>query len=341
MISTRHRGRHWLARLLFSAILAALVLAAPIAPGHAQGSRIGKAPPERVPIVMVGDRLVNVAWHLGVVPEAMSIRGDFWTFGRTLAKTTTTILGCPNYIVKKHPEMVPQVLRETGIDTVLVEKTVPFDRIKPQRDPMKLLPVLAKAGVADELGTKIEVIDFTGDLDAAIRQVGAALDREEAAEKLVAKRAEELEAVLDLLPLQGPIPRVVVLDGTFMRETGKAFVRVHLPGAYTDDFLLAPLGAENVGAALAKEGEKGFAMLPRLDKLAEVQPDVIVMTGDSDAVQRKLAEAVKRNPGMVTAVPALARNAVLSLPAYYDSEVIEYPAVLGRWATAFASLWGV
>ncbi|MBK1637036.1 ABC transporter substrate-binding protein [Rhodovulum adriaticum] len=327
-------------RPLLPILLVALSLLSPPGPGLAQQVHPGKAPPERVPAVMVGDRLVNVAWHLGVVPAAMSVRGDLWAFGRTLANTSSMILGCPGYIVMKDPEIVPRTLRTQGIKTVLVEHSAPFDRTKPQRDPMRLLPVLEQAGVAEELGTQVTVIDFTGHIDDAIRQVGVALNRETAAEALIAERAAALETVSARLPLAGPRLRVLVLDGTVQGATGKAFVRAHLPGGYTDDFLLTPLGAENATAAPGLKGKHGFAPVPRLDVLAEWQPDVIVMTGDADAVQRKLAEALARNPDMGTSVPALANHALLALPAYYDSAVIDYPQILGRWAAAFTSLRG-
>ncbi|WP_287187716.1 ABC transporter substrate-binding protein [Rhodovulum sp.] len=339
-MSTSYPFRRSLPPRSRAAILAVIIVTAQACAGFAQQVFPGKAPPERIPVVMVGDRLVNVAWHLGVVPEAMSVRGDLWPFGRVLANTSSMILGCPNYIVTKDADIVPRTLRERGIGTVLIEQSAPFDRTKPKRDPMNLLPVLEKADVATALGTEVTVLDFTGDFDTAIRQVGAALGREAEAEKLVETRRAQLDAVSARLPLPGPRPRVLVLDGTLQAETGKAFVRAHLPGGYTDDFLLTPLGAENAAAALAAEGVAAFAPLPRLDALAEWNPDVIVMTGDADAVQRKLAEALARNPDLGHTVPALTRHALLSLPAYYDSMVIDYPQILGRWAAAFTSLNG-
>jgi hypothetical protein len=319
----------------FSVLLAFALMTAS---GLAAGAQLGKAPPERAPVIMVGDRLVNVAYHLGVVPEAMSIRGDLWPSGVALAKATSTLLGCPFCIVNRTPDIVPATLRQKQIDTVLVEKSVPFDLTKPQRDPMDLPPFLEEKGVLAELGTKIVVIDFTAGLDAAIRQIGDVLDRKDQAEALIANRAQRMVEVTAALPSLGERPRVLVLDGTSQAGTGKTFVRIHLPGGYIDDFLLAPLGAENVGTALTSGGENGFAALPRLDGLGKAAPDLIVMTGDADAVQRKLFEALARNPDLVQAVPAIAHQAILALPAYYDSEVITYPDVLERWGAAFASI---
>lgn len=325
-------------RFLLLAFSVLLAFALMTASGLAAGAQVGKGPPERVAVVMVGDRLVNVAYHLGVVPEAMSIRGDLWPSGVALAKASSTLLGCPFCIVNKKPELVPAFLRQKKIDTVLVEKSAPFDLTKPQRDPMDLPAFLEQKGVLAELGTKIVVIDFTAGLDAAIRQIGDVLDRKDQAEALIANRAQRMTNVTAALPSLDARPRVLVLDGTSQAETGKTFVRIHLPGGYINKFLLAPLGAENVGTALTSGGENGFAALPRLDGLGKAAPDLIVMTGDADAVQRKLFAALARNPDLAQAVPAIAHQAILSLPAYYDSEVVAYPDVLERWGTAFASI---
>ncbi|OLS42875.1 ABC transporter substrate-binding protein [Rhodovulum sulfidophilum] len=324
--------------LMRSVLFAALMIAALVSRGDAQPVYPGMAPPERVPAVMVGDRVVNVAWHLGVVPEAMSVRGDLWAFGRTLANTSSMILGCPGYIVMKDPDIVPRILREKGLEQVLVERSDPFDRTRPHRDPMNLLPILEEAGIAADPGGKITVIDFTAGLEAAIRQIGAVLGREAQAEDLIAARRAQLDAVMAGLPLDRPGLNVLILDGRVGDETAQTFVRAHLPGGYVDDFLLTPLGVQNAAGPLADQGLDGFAALAGLDGLEALRPDVIVMTGESDAVQRQLAEALARHPDLASSVPALANHALISLPAYYDSAVVDYPRILGRWAAAFTSL---
>jgi len=306
----------------------------------AQAFGPGVAPPERAPVVMVGDRLVNIAYHLGVIPQAMSIRGDIWTFGRTLARTSSMILGCPNYIVRRDPDIVPRTLRETGIRRVLVEHTPGFDRHKPVRDPMNLIPLLETSGVADDLGVVVEVVDFTQGLEPAIRQIGALLDRTEAAEELIQARAAALQAAQARISGGLAGKRVVILNGVHQDATGKGFVRVELPGGYADDFLLEPLGLTNAGGGFVEAGataKHGFAMANTLLPLKTIQPDVLVLTGDADAVLRKLARERRRDPAFAT-IPAIASGAVVALPAYYDSNVIEYPAVLGRWAVTLQAV---
>ncbi len=307
--------------------------------GVAAKVRPGMPPPERQDVVMIGDRLVNVAYHLGVVPRAMSIRGDVWAFGRTLAETSSMILGCPHYIVAKDPEIVPRTLGETGIRRVLIEHTPGFDRLKPFRDPMNAVPMLEKSGVLDELDVTVEVVAFGSGLEPAIRRVGALVGRTEQAEALARAYATQMETVRARLPAAGADTEVVILNGVHQHDTGRGFVRVELPGGYADAFLLEPLGLTNVGGTFVEAGamaRHGFAMVVSLAPLKTIQPDVLVATGDADVVQRKLAAARQRDPAFAE-IPAIANGAVFALPAYVDSGVIEYPAVLRRWAVTLAA----
>ena len=308
--------------------------------GSAAGVKPGQEPPEQINALMIGDRLVNVAYGLGVVPRAMSVRCDFWPFGRTLAKTATRFIGCPHRIVKKNPEIVPETLRELNIKRVLIERSPQFDKLKPFRDPMNVLPILDRAGVAGELGVSVEIIDFGNGVEDAIRQVGALLHRKEKAKDLIDQRRRALAKVEGQLPLGDGRHRIVVLDGVYQSATGKAFVRVELPGGYSDQFLLKPLGLVNVGGELKKAGDKGrhgFLSVRSLEPLVGINPDALVLTGDADAVQRLLAREARRNPALKD-VEAIASGAVFALPAYTDSEVVEYPSILRRWATALEKL---
>lgn len=266
---------------------------------------------------MIGDRLVNVAFHLGVVPRAMSIRGDVWPFGRTLAQTSTMILGCPHYIVAKDPEIVPRTLRETGIRRVLIEHTAGFDRLKPFRDPMNAVAMLDESGVLDDLGVSVEIVAFGDGLEPAMRRIGTLLDRTEQAEALIRSHAAALEAAKASLPPAGSDTTVVVLDGVHQDATGKGFVQVELPGGYVDTFLLDPMGLTNAGGAFVEAGVQarhGFAMVGSLAPLKDIRPDVLALTGDADAIQRKLLAARLRDPAFAE-IPAVASGAVFALPA--------------------------
>jgi len=129
---------------------------------------------------------------------------------------------------------------------------------------------------------------------------------------------------------------VAILRGTYQAATGKTFLRVEAPDGYADRFLLKPMAIENVGGkvfAVGKKPSKGHVAIRKLDGLIAAAPEAIVMTGDAIAVQKVLAEAMRKNPALAE-VPAIQTHSIYSLPGYIDSSVIEYPLVLRRWADA-------
>ncbi len=79
-----------------------------------QTAEARKIAPEKIKVIMIGDRLVDVAFNLGVLPEAMSVRCSMWPMCKELINTTQ-ILGCPKCIVDKNPSIVPNTAKERGI----------------------------------------------------------------------------------------------------------------------------------------------------------------------------------------------------------------------------------
>lgn len=90
--------------------------------------------PERIKAVMIGDRLVDVAVSLGVLPEGMSVRASIWPQAHGY-KYSAQLLGCPKCIVSRVPEAVPSFLRERGITRVIIEKSSKFCLYMKNVDP--------------------------------------------------------------------------------------------------------------------------------------------------------------------------------------------------------------
>ncbi len=79
-----------------TAVLAAGMILFNTAPGMASATQV----PEKADVIIIGDRLVDIAYNLGVLPAAMSVRCSLWPLCDTL-KNTTQVLGCPNCLQKK------------------------------------------------------------------------------------------------------------------------------------------------------------------------------------------------------------------------------------------------
>ncbi len=57
-------------------------------------------PPEKINVIMVGDRLINVAYHLGVLPEALVFRASLYSNSEEIT-SVSRFLGCPNSVLTK------------------------------------------------------------------------------------------------------------------------------------------------------------------------------------------------------------------------------------------------
>ncbi|MBI9080660.1 MAG: ABC transporter substrate-binding protein [Pseudodesulfovibrio sp.] len=286
--------------------------------------------PERIKAVMVGDRLVDVAMNLGVVPEGFSARASMWPQADSL-KLSSQLLGCPMRVTIKKPETVGIFMKEHGITRLILEKSPKFCLYMKKADPINVANV-----VKNIPGLTIEYVDFSKGIPSAITEIARLLDKEAQGHELLASYEKNMEKTEKLIPASGLNKRVVVLNGKYSTATGKTFVRLEAPGGYSDQYILNPLGCTNVAGEMISDTmklSKGHVSCSRLKGLIKANPDVIVMTGDAFAVQAALRKIIKNDP-TVSEVPAIKNGAVFSLPFYGDSSVIEYPEIFRQWSVA-------
>ncbi|KMY66219.1 hypothetical protein AAU61_17160 [Desulfocarbo indianensis] len=274
-------------------------------------------------MIIIGDRAVDIAFHLGVLPTGMNVRCSLWPMCDKL-KVVSQPLRCPGCLTSGQTETLTKFIKAKGIKLAIVEKSQPFCILKADSDPVKALPLLEK------LGVEAKIVDFSQGVAPAIAQTAAILGKQEAGQALAAKYEKAVKKLDKAIAGKKLGKKVVVLQGIYQAQTGKAFIQVEAPGGYADKFILEPLGCANVGQALVpagKEPAKGHWTIRKLAGLAKAKPDAIVITGDSVAVQKALAEAI-------VAQPELGKVPVFSLPRYIDSSVIERPEIVGKWLWA-------
>ena len=291
-----------------------------------------KKTPKTIKAIMIGDRLVDVAFNLGFLPEAMSVRCSMWPMCKKLTNTSQ-ILGCPRCIVSRIPHIVPDTARERGIKRIILEKHPNFCIYKPKVKPANILPLLEGKGLT------IEYVDFSNGLESAIRQTANLLGCNSKADALIERYNKAMAKTKKKLPKKKLGKKVVIIDGTYQSTTGKSFLRIEMPDGYSDRFMLNPNGCINVGDILkseTKKVDKGHFSIRKLNKLQIAKPDIIIMTGNYFAVQKALAAEVRKNPAL-TSVPAIKNLAIYGLPFYGDSSVIEYPAILRQWTNALSN----
>ena len=284
------------------------------------------APDKAADVAIIGDRLVDIAYNLGVVPAAMSVRASFWPMFKTL-NTAAEFPGCPNCLTKKKCRPLIEFAGNNGINRVIIEKGSPFCIYKPDLKPENL------AGLLEDAGLAVDIVEYTGDLEAAVRQMAQLLGKEAQADALLATYAARMQATTQSLAGKTFARNVVIINGVYQQSSGKTFLRVEAPGGYADQYLLGKLGCKNTGHLMAGSGakvSKGYITVRKLDGLAEAMPDAIIITGDAPSVQKAIYAAVKANPALAN-VPAVKNHAVFSLPGFINASIIEYPMILGRW----------
>ena len=295
-------------------------------PGLAtSGPRAGK---EKIKVIMIGDRLIDIAYNLGVVPEAMVAR-CFWPAVSKELKSVRS-LGCPKSVTIKSKGAVAKFAATTGIKRILIENSKDFSLYMPDANPMKVVPQLEGKGF--ELG----FVNFSDGIESAIEQTGRLLSREAEAEKLIKSYKSRHNKSLKRMPDKKQNKKVLILRGIPVGNTGKFFVQVEAPKGCSDLFLLNPLGCSNVGDLLQSERTKvtkGYFMLKNMADIAKANPDVIIITGKSFPVQKGLNKALKKDSSLLD-IPAVKNHEIYSLPLYIDSSVIEYPHILTLWIAA-------
>lgn len=325
------RGRAPMAALILAAVTLNLTpfAARPALAGSSQA-------PDHVDAIMVGDRLVDAAYNLGVLPKAMAVRATFWPLTETF-KGGSEILGCPSRVLKK-PETVPDAAKRLGVTRIILEKNAQFCTYMPSVSPEKLAVLLQGKGL------RVEYVDFNQGLENAVRQTAALLGREDRTNNVLEKYAAALTQAKQKAKAVQHGKKVLVLSGIQQRDTGKVTIQIEAPGGYTDRFILAEMGATNVGQTFAPQdgkAAKGYFTAPKrkhgvhLDAMLTNAPDVIAIFGNVYAVQKALATAVRANPTLAK-IPAIRNHAIYVLPQYVDSGVLEYPEALTLWADALA-----
>ncbi|MCG8567960.1 MAG: ABC transporter substrate-binding protein [Desulfobacterales bacterium] len=297
-----------------------------------QGTWAAKADPplKSFNALVVGERILDITTRLGFAPKAFVGRYSLWEGGENL-EWVSHRLGCPVKACKKSPTLVPKALEKKKISHVIIQKGGTYCLYK------GVTPQCVMEKLKERNDLTVDTIDFTKGLASAVLQVATLLGCPEKAPPLMEKYERDMAVARKNLERVSPGKRVVILSGTFQRDTGKSFLRVEAPGGYSDKYMLAPMAAENVGLGLKKGNgkiAKGHFTIRKLSPLVQINPDIIVVMGDSLAVQKALNNALAKHPELAR-VNALKAGAVYSLPYYAQCDPLAYPAKLNKWACMF------
>lgn len=281
-----------------------------------------KQQPTLVDSIFIGDRVVDVCGAIGVYCKAMV--------------TGTVPMIEERYPFSRQLECVLCIMGEKRSCLYHAAKSLNTGHIVLENSGEETNPA-AMAGELRERGYSVDVIDFTGPVREALRQAGALFAREEMAEKRASRYEKELEEARAAMPRNLDM-RVLVLMGLSHPRRPESYLLAELPGGDADELILKPGGCVSVGEALAENGPMGlgFAKLDGLDALAEAAPDMIALVCDASVGQQALHRALLANPALAS-VPALARQAIFSLPSCSQGAPVGIPGVMRRWTQALAA----
>ncbi|PIE68782.1 MAG: hypothetical protein CSA21_05815 [Deltaproteobacteria bacterium] len=326
-----HSSMIWAVSLLCTVLLMVSAGNALAKPGKKSST------PKQVKELVIGDRVIDIAYHLGVMPKIISARMSVWPMGKRI-KMAAKPLGCPKCITTSRKTAVADAINKWGLKRIIIEKNDSYCLFMPQVRPTDVIPLLKGTNV------KIEYVDFSKGIDSAIRQTAQIFGKQDKADALIAKYHKDMAMTKQLMPAKPLNKRVVIIKGVYQPSSGKSLLSAEAPGMYSDRFMLKPLGCTNVGEVfnpgdakpakghyMIKKSRKGFDLSP----LIAADPDVIVAVGDVMSVQKALQGYAKKNPKLNN-VKAIKDMAVYGLPGYIDASVIEYPLILRQWAIALA-----
>jgi len=287
---------------------------------HAAQTEVGFNPGcETVNAIFISDRITDVAYRLGVVPVAYCARCCWPMTQKELS--TVTRLGCykcatiDSIIKTADKHKVRLILIEDG--EVTIHKNWNWTN--------KFLEPLKKHGY------DVHTISFSKGVPQAILEIGKLLDREEKSSRVTAEYTRVLEKTMKAISASRTNKKILILQGL-----GRRGVRVEIPGGYTEEYLIKPLGCINVGNLVKGQDtkvDKGYFLLEDWQAILRANPDIIVKYGNACTVEKGLVRALRKYPEL-SAVTAIKKHAVYTLPSYIGSSVTQYPHILRAWFDA-------
>ena len=284
---------------------------------------------ERVKMLMIGDRVVDIAYNLGVVPELIVVKCGGTKLDRYKAWQVEK-LSCPGKFTLNR-EAMPGIILKKGINRIISDKS-------PQTCTEGRQKNQDQSFVPEHKDLTVDYVDFSEGFEPGVRSLAKLLGKEAQGEKLIKRYNQEMAEVEGRIPKEKINKKVLVLNGIYQPATGKTFMQMESKGGYGEMYFLNRLGCENVAAVLgiAQNGKKPYVTIRNLKRIKNTDVDLIVATGDTYAVQKFLHDQVKKDPGTAE-IAAVKNMAVFSLPLYDGGSPLDYPEIMKRWLEALAN----
>jgi len=276
--------------------------------------------------LVVGEQSIAALTRLKIIPKKWIGRKSLWE-NSVIVLACSDFISCPMGMLGPREKHVRKTIKQFSTYPVLLTKISNPCLYKPELTYEKMDKKLRSFGASPI------VIDFSSGVEKGLYQLGEFFDVKKEAEHEFKKYQRIMKKAEKNLSKVKPGLKVAVISGVYQKSSGHSFLRIELPGGYTDKFILNLVKAENIGGKIfssqeLQSADKGHIPVKgkKLLELVKLNPDIIAVTGDSFPVEKELYKAFKA---------ADKRINIYSLPFYSEADLLSYPEVLIKWADAF------
>ncbi|MUM76735.1 hypothetical protein GKC30_03695 [Pseudodesulfovibrio sp. F-1] len=278
--------------------------------------------PIMVNSIFIGDKVVDVCSAIGIYCKAMS------TGAVPMIETRYPFskqMECTLCIMGQKRKLLYSTAKRLETKHIVLEKS--GDSNSPSQMSQELR----------ELGYTVDILDFTQSVSAAILQAGEIFGRKKIALERADTYEKEMTKAQDAMP-KSLGKKVLVLMGLSHRKASDTYLLVENSEGDIDNLILRPAGCISSGDDLAKGDIRGmgFTVINTLEGLESVAPDVIALLGDTFVPQMAIRRLLVSNPA-ASHIPAIANQAVFSLPHCSPGAPVSIPESMQRWAEALGS----
>ncbi len=277
---------------------------------------------QQAPVFIIGDKILDITRALGYAPLALGTQCTSKAARRFGSQSIAA--GCPGKLFRNNSTSFNAFCKKHNLSHLVIEKRMTLCSSSNETFSEKL-------GI--DKGITISQIDFSQGIPQAIEETAQVLGCPQKGKRLAARYAKRLASVQAGLTPSLHGKRVLILYGTYNRTNAKAFVQAQ-GSAGPEQQILNDLGMMNAAAQMAANPSdlpKRSFMVTRLKHLEKARPDYIVILGHTFAAQKELSRWVQRHPQHTHLVPAIANNAIFTLPPVGNRGLLRYPETLKLW----------
>ncbi len=302
--------------------------------GNSNGAGGGKNVVVLEDTVFIGDRILDIANTVGVMPKYAAARYSQWPKSKSFK---TQKLGCPNRVLRKQKQTIPNLIDNEGVKKIVIEDTGQYCLFVKDISLSEIYEIVKGKDV------EITVFDFKDGNKKGIIELSKYLGKEKEGIALADKYEKEMAEAEASMKTVKKGKKVVVFK-CFLDKEDNLIVLAESPDFYTDRIFLNDFGAVNVSLKLNTKNDDyshGFFQVSDLTPLTKANPDIIILHGP-DKGKKRIKEEFKKlakSNEEFAKIPAIKNKAIAdSLPLYIGNDVADGPRMIKRWVKFFKSI---